>query len=699
SVISQNVIMLGELVHKHKVTLVALSNGPARRFLIHTVAELMKQSANGNLRWTMVDRGGAEAYATSRHASVELPQLNRRFRAAVWLGRRLQDPLTELLKLDPSRLRLGSYQRELPQEPLKRLVTSTLSDCLCVKGIDARYGSEPEFTYVPGVTPEVAQRLAELATKREFTSRADLPNQIPNWGDTGKRQALGFLRIYNSPETLDGTLIHPDDYHLAHRLIEATELAQPPAAPEGWQPPKIKQPKPPRGAAAAATVATDAATTDAVATDATGTDGAAGDGAVAPADAPGNEPASEVTAALEATAGVGAENMAGSPAPVVSAEAAAEPNAAEAVSSEPAANEPASEAAAQQPAAEATTVATGEGSGDAEAASGEEATTAEPAVEVAPEYSEDVVAQQAVGPQIDSEKLARSWQVGRAKVGWLAQCLANPFGDTRDRRPPLPMLHSVPTLADLKPGMSVYAIVVGVAEFGAFVELGPDCGGLIHISRLSSRYVEDPHQAVQIGDLIQAWVVSVDVEKKRVALTALSPEQQQRQAEAQRAQEQARSESRGHRGAPQGAGQQRGGQPRGGGRPAGQAAGGRPGGGGGGQRRERGGAPGGGGRGRGGERGGGRSEGTSRPVVVKSKKPAKPITEAMQKGQEPLRSFSDLLQFYELQRPEGKAAVAPAPAPAPAAPAPIASASVAAEPTPPPQPEASQEAPTEPSGE
>ncbi len=263
------------------------------------------------------------------------------------------------------------------------------------------------------------------------------------------------------------------------------------------------------------------------------------------------------------------------------------------------------------------------------------------------------------------------------------------------------MLTSVPTLADLQPGMSVYAIVVGVAEFGAFVELGPDCGGLIHISRLSSHYVEDPHQAVQIGDLIQAWVVSVDAEKKRVALTALSPEQQRRQAEAQREEEARRHESRpdNRRGQGQGQGYSQGQNPQGGGRgqggdrgndrggrpgqaqgqhgqgqragqgqgrPQGAGAGGR---GGGGRRDDRGGAPG-GGRPRGGSGGGRRDGGESRPVIVKSKKPAAPITDAMKKGQEPLRSFSDLLQFYEVKRTDTPNTVTPQSEPSPPPPEP-----------------------------
>lgn len=658
SVVSQNVIMLGELVHKHKVTLVAISNGPARRFLIHTVVELMKQSASSNLRWTMVDRGGAEAYATSRHASVELPQLNRRFRAAVWLGRRLQDPLGELLKLDTTRLRLGSYQRELPQEPLKRLVSATLSDCLCVKGVDARYALEQQFSYVPGVSTEVAAKLAEMAAKREFVSREALVAAIPEWPETGKRQALGFLRIYQSPQTLDGSLVHPDDYHLAQRLIDGTDLTAPPPAPEGWLPPKIKVPKPPKQSAGATPVATE------------GAQPPAGDATDAPAEATAGD-ATETGTVAEAAPEAAPEPQEAAPAAELASDA----------------TEPVGDAA--------QTEATGEVSADGTGSDAAAAQAEEPATTgISPEYSEDVVAEQAAPPAIDTEKLAKGWQVGRAKLNWLASCLTKPFSDTRDRRPPVPMLTSVPTLADLQPGMSVYAIVVGVAEFGAFVELGPDCGGLIHISRLSSHYVEDPHQAVQIGDLIQAWVVSVDAEKKRVALTALSPEQQRRQAEAGREEEARRQESRpdnrrgqgqgqgynqgqgsqgggrgqggdrGDRGGRPGQGQgqhgqgQRAGQGQGG-RPQGAGAGGRGGSGGGGRRDDRGGAPGGGGRSRGGGGGGRRDGGDSRPVIVKSKKPAAPITDAMKKGQEPLRSFSDLLQFYEVKRTDTPNTITP----------------------------------------
>ncbi len=143
-----------------------------------------------------------------------------------------------------------------------------------------------------------------------------------------------------------------------------------------------------------------------------------------------------------------------------------------------------------------------------------------------PEYPEDIAGAEPVkGPDIDIEKLARGWQVGRAKLRWIANCLNEPFADSRLSGTPLPLSRDMPTLHSLEVGQCVWAVVVGVADFGAFVELSPDCSGLVHISRLSANFVEDPHQAVQVGDLLLTWVVSKDEKKNRVALTALSPAQ------------------------------------------------------------------------------------------------------------------------------------------------------------------------------
>lgn len=133
---------------------------------------------------------------------------------------------------------MGSFQRELPQEPLKKLVREVISDCVYQNGIDARKASVDQLGYVPGVHPSHAQQIAALSAASTLTSRKELLNNISGWSEMDSRQAIPVLRVFGSDQPLDATTIHPDDYRLAERLIENTELTMPPAAPEGWTPPK-----------------------------------------------------------------------------------------------------------------------------------------------------------------------------------------------------------------------------------------------------------------------------------------------------------------------------------------------------------------------------------------------------------------------------------------------------------------------------
>jgi protein Tex len=624
-VVNQNVVKLGELIHKHRVTLVALTNGPARRFMVATLRELMVQSKGSNLRWTMSDRSAAEAFASGRIGLRELATYNRRERAAIWAARYLQDPLVELLKVDIGRLRLGSYQCELPKEPLKQLVVDTIVDCVCTRGIDTLHAAESELQYIPGVSTEQARQIVQLASSGKLTNRNDLKDSIEGWPETGRRQALGWLRVFGSSTPLDATLIHPEDYRLAERLIENTGLTAPPAAPPGWVN---------RWAALASS-------------EAPGT-GEAG--------STNEDPAGLIAATSEAESEIDVASDSASTASdsTIAATADATENvSAESTSDEDAATEPTAELAASFAPEKS-----------------EAPVTARPAI--APEYPEEIHHQQTAPAAVDAEKLANQWQVGRAKLKTIATALQDPFADPRLEGPAVPLLVDLPTLESLQPGDCVWAIVVGVADFGAFVELAPNCNGLIHISRLSPNFIEDPHQAVQVGDLILTWVVEIDAKKHRASLTALSPsqraeaaaaaEQRKAQAEQDRAHQRQQRGDRGPRrdGAPQGArdnrrndSAQRSDQPAGGtasARPprAGQQTGGRPP-----QRAGRDNRS--GGNDRGGGRGQGRGRGDSGPrhnksVSVTSKKPVAPISQAMKQGAEPLRSFSDLMQFYESKR-------------------------------------------------
>lgn len=651
-VVNQNMVRLGELAHRFKVTLVVLTNGPARRFLILTIRELMKQSATSGLRWTMADRGGAEAYAAGRIALRELPAHNRRDRAAIWVARSLQNPLGSLLKVDINRLRLGSYQRELPQEPLKKLIRETIADCICTRGIDAYHAGVDGLMSVCGIDSDQARQIAALAASGDLKSRENLLAQVADWPEKQARQAIGFLRVFGSEQPLDATLIHPEDYRLAERIIAQTDLESPPSAPEGWQPPQPET---------TASEPVEASKEDHSQQDSTAAEPSEASETNLTADLDANQPVAEI-ASPESPSDEPSDSPDSSPASADVGTEAGTPDSATAEESS-STSENAGFAISEGTPPEGSGAAPSEPEATAKSDSSDNLADlgdSSPRSSATPEYPEEIVANRQSQPnvetKIDVEKLARSWQVGREKLRWVAKCLNDPFGDPRLQNTPVPLLSEMPTLSSLQPDTCLWAVVVGVADFGAFVEIAPECSGLVHISRLSSTFVEDPHEIVQVGDLVMVWVVSVDEKKNRVALTALSPEQRAL-VESQKTERPPRREPRQGGSGPsaESGGRHEAGSsghvaPRGGARDEGRRdAGGRDpraardqrG-----RRDQRGGD-----RGRSGGRPGRRDGGrTSKPIIVTSKKPKTPISDAMREGEEPLRSFSDLLQFYEAKR-------------------------------------------------
>ena len=679
-VVAQNVATLGQWVHEHQITLVVLSNGVARRYLIHSIAELMKQSSEGSLYWTLVDRAGCDAYCMSRTSLVELPKISRRHRASVWLAWRLQDPLRQILKIDPARLRLGSYQRELPQQELEEALHESISAAITKAGVDVFHADVEVLKRIPGMNEEAAKQIAADRQQGKITNRETLMQCLrSSLTEMQARQAIGFLRVYGSENTLDGTIIHPDDYRLAERLIAHAELPTPPATPEGWSKPDYEK----LAAAHAAVASLAIESTLADETSSYGFDGATNeinpnfgviDEGTEGESSPSVDETSETTADGVATEIAATESA-------VAESAVAEPTSDNA------------EPTAHLAEAAASPTDTPESIDDA-AATAETATNAAGAERTnsrMPEIPDSPMARPALS--VDAEKLARSWQVGRAKLMSASSSLQFPFADTRDFQYPVPIRSQVPRLDQLPTGTMLSALVIGVADFGVFVELGPDCSGLVHISRLADEFVEDPHQFVQVGDVIPVWVLSVDEKRKRVGLTAISPAAEEKRREAQRAEKRSEQESRGDQrpnrndrgprsNAPanaSNAGGERTSNTTGGDRrPAGAGRGGPGGNQGGGQGR--------GGQGRGGDggRAGGRNQGgrgrddrgrdrrdrnegtdsdsaPRRSVKIERAQPEKPITEAMQQGKEPLRSFSDLMQFMKQPKPAAESPETPKP--------------------------------------
>ncbi|MFN5393945.1 MAG: S1 RNA-binding domain-containing protein [Planctomycetota bacterium] len=260
---------------------------------------------------------------------------------------------------------------------------------------------------------------------------------------------------------------------------------------------------------------------------------------------------------------------------------------------------------------------------------------------------------------IDADKLARSWQVGRSKLLSVSRALQFPFADGRDFQYPVPLRSYVPSMDRLEPGTMLSALVIGIANFGVFVELGPDCTGLVHVSQLGHAFVEDAHQFVQVGDVVPVWVLHTDESKKRVALTMRRPGSEQESSARQSSNDRPAGENRNR--------QERTDRPdrrgsSGSSRPTGnnandQSRGPRPGG----RPNDR--RSGSSGDSRGPNRGRQQDQGrkpqynrdasdnndsrSQRPVKISRPVPEKPISEAMQQGKEPLRSFGDLMQFLK----------------------------------------------------
>ena len=690
-VVSQNMSLLGQLVHQHRVTLVALSNGPTRKYLMPAVVELLKQSTDGSLYWTLVDRSGCDAYTQSRNSLVELPRISRRHRAAVWLAWRMQDPLRQILKIDPARLRLGSYQRELPQAELERALQESVSATIAKAGVDALSADVDVLKRIPGMTDEAARRVVEERQAGTITSRETLMKCLREvLTEMQARQAIGFLRVYGSSNTLDGTIIHPDDYRLAERLVAHAKFALPPAAPEGWEKPDYEKIAAARAAVAGMSIESVLADEN----DGTSISVIEPKVHINP-DFGKMDDGQEISAESE-TPSESAPSQEGKPSVSVADEQTE-------ASSEVVATSPqaiASEGSQETTAEESTSR---DASGEV-ASTDEGIATAETSTTVAsgtmPAIATDPMPRPSLS--VDAEKLARSWQVGRAKLKSVAACLQFPFADVREFRYPVPLRSKVPSLDQLPQGTMLSGLVVGVADFGVFVELGPDCSGLIHISRLASDFVEDPHMFVQIGDVIPVWVVQVDEKRKRVAVNAISPGSAERKRETNdersvdrdsgpanrnssdrnSGQRPARGNERNDRsasgqaprgGAPNNAssrsGAPRSNDSRSGGRDQGQRRGGQE-------------------RGRGNFAGKGnanrdRNEGQAnenqsanrKPLRIDKPQPQTPITEAMQQGKEPLRSFGDLVQFMQKSKtPE--AVVSPRSAesdtPDPTAPVPVA---------------------------
>ncbi|MET4391365.1 uncharacterized protein ABIB73_007155 [Bradyrhizobium sp. F1.4.3] len=215
--------ILGKLALKHRVELIAIGNGTASRETDKLAADLVKGLAELKMTKIVVSEAGASVYSASAFASEELPGLDVTLRGAVSIARRLQDPLAELVKIEPKAIGVGQYQHDLGQAKLAKSLDAVVEDCVNAVGVDVNTASAPLLARVSGVGSGLAQSIvAHRDANGPFKSRKAL-KEVPRLGPKAFEQCAGFLRILGGEDPLDASGVHPEAYPVVRRILSATK--------------------------------------------------------------------------------------------------------------------------------------------------------------------------------------------------------------------------------------------------------------------------------------------------------------------------------------------------------------------------------------------------------------------------------------------------------------------------------------------
>jgi uncharacterized protein len=210
---------LAKLAEKHRVAVISIGNGTASRETDKLARDLIKLRPDLRLTSVVVSEAGASVYSASEFASRELPDMDVSLRGAVSIARRLQDPLAELVKIDPKSIGVGQYQHDVSQFQLARSLDAVVEDCVNAVGVDVNTASVPLLARVSGLSSSVAQAIVSYRdSKGRFASRAQL-REVPRLGDKTFEQAAGFLRIMDGNDPLDASTVHPESYPLVQRIL------------------------------------------------------------------------------------------------------------------------------------------------------------------------------------------------------------------------------------------------------------------------------------------------------------------------------------------------------------------------------------------------------------------------------------------------------------------------------------------------
>ncbi len=210
--------ILAELVRKHQVELIAIGNGTASRETERFVADMQQAFPDLRLQKVMVSEAGASVYSASEYAAREFPDLDVTIRGAISIARRLQDPLAELVKIDPKSIGVGQYQHDVSQAQLARSLDAVVEDCVNAVGVDVNTASPALLARVSGLNQSLASNIVEFRNRNgAFRARTEL-KKVPRLGEKTFEQAAGFLRIMGAENPLDASAVHPEAYSVVERI-------------------------------------------------------------------------------------------------------------------------------------------------------------------------------------------------------------------------------------------------------------------------------------------------------------------------------------------------------------------------------------------------------------------------------------------------------------------------------------------------
>lgn len=464
---------LKKLIEKYDISLISVGNGTASRESEQVIVDLIKELKKP-VQYVIVNEAGASVYSASKLATEEFPQFDVGQRSAASIARRLQDPLSELVKIDPKSIGVGQYQHDMNQKKLGEALGGVVEDCVNRVGVDLNTASAPLLEYISGISKTVAKNIVEYREANgRFTNRKQLL-KVPKLGPKAFEQCAGFLRIADGENPLDATSVHPESYPATMELLKKLELSM--------EDVRMLQAEAKKGRAAQNISGADSKNTS------------------------GDAVRQNVSAKNKANRKDRRQNGFN-------------------IRNTDTAMGRALAAAMQGMTLDADNGGTGKKGANASGRSGAGALNAANASTGAAagsstSGSQKTAAVSALERRIpDKKKLAEELGIGEITLTDIVKELEKPARDPREDMP-RPILRSdVLDMKDLKPGMVLKGTVRNVIDFGVFVDIGVHQDGLVHISQITDRFIKHPLEAVSVGDIVDVKVLDVDPVKKRIGLT------------------------------------------------------------------------------------------------------------------------------------------------------------------------------------